>query len=521
MIERVAGFVEGRIIRQYDGQVGVRHRHHIAFGAVDDRNRAAPVALARNAPVTQAEVHLALADRRVAAQLGFETLRHVVLGLIDGHAVEEARIDHAAVTIIGGVGDDERFRILVLGAHHRNVAETVLVDEVEIALVMRGAAEDGAGAVFHQHEVGDIDRQLPGGIERVDRTDAGVKALLLSGVDDFLRGADLLDLGNELGKFRILRRGGLRQRMIGRDRHEFCAEQRVRARRENLQLALAGRRRRRIEREADQQAFRPADPVALHQPHLVGPAVQRIQCRQQLLRVLRDLEDPLAHFPLFDNGTRTPAFAVDHLLVGEHGHVDGVPVHLALFALGEAFAQEVQKHLLLVLVVAGIAGRDLAAPVQRQPDRAELLLHRGDVVVSPGLRRDLALDGGVLGRQAEGVPAHRMQHVETLGAHEAGQHVAEGVIADMADMDAPRRVGEHLQHIVFRPRIVVLGDEDRLLVPGGLPARFGVAGVIAFGGHGIVGFSWVRPSKDGGLGHRSPQGVNGLPQFGNLRRCTA
>ena len=82
-----------------------------------------------------------------------------------------------------------------------------------------------------------------------------------------------------------------------------------------------------------------------------------------------------------------------------------------------------------------------------------------------------------------------MQHVEPLGAHEAGQHVAERVIADMADMDAPGGVGEHLQHIVFWPRIVVLGDEDRLFVPLALPARFGIAGVVAFGGHGIVGFS--------------------------------
>jgi hypothetical protein len=114
-------------------------------------------------------------------------------------------------------------------------------------------------------------------------------------------------------------------------------------------------------------------------------------------------------------------------------------------------AQHVQKHLLLMLVVAGIAGREFACPVQRQPDRPQLLLHRGDVVVGPGLRRDLALDRGVLGRQAEGVPAHRVQHVETLGAHEPRQHVAQGVIADMPDMDAPGRVGEHLEHVVFRP----------------------------------------------------------------------
>ena len=198
MVERVARLVEGRVIRQRHRQVGVRHRHHIARRTMDDGNRAAPIALPRNAPVAQAEIDLALADRRIAAQFVFQPLCDLVLGLLDGHAVEEARIDHAAVTVIGGVGDDERLRILALGAHDRRVAEIVLVDEVEVALVVRGAAEDRAGAVFHQHEVGDIDRQLPARIERMHRADAGVKTLLFRGVDDLLRGADLLDVGDEL-----------------------------------------------------------------------------------------------------------------------------------------------------------------------------------------------------------------------------------------------------------------------------------------------------------------------------------
>ena len=57
---------------------------------MDHRDRAAPIALARNAPVAQPEIHLALADRRVAAQLDFQPLCNLFLGLLDGHAVEEA-----------------------------------------------------------------------------------------------------------------------------------------------------------------------------------------------------------------------------------------------------------------------------------------------------------------------------------------------------------------------------------------------------------------------------------------------
>ena len=46
------------------GRSRVGHRHDAAGLAMDDRDRAAPVALARDAPVAQAEVDLALGHRR-------------------------------------------------------------------------------------------------------------------------------------------------------------------------------------------------------------------------------------------------------------------------------------------------------------------------------------------------------------------------------------------------------------------------------------------------------------------------
>ncbi len=288
----------------------------------------------------------------------------------------------------------------------------------------------------------------------------------------------LLDEGGEL---RILRRRGSGERMIGRDRHELGAEQSVGARRENLQFALAVRHGRGIEREADQQAFGAADPVLLHQLHFVGPAVERVERLEQLLRVVADLEHPLIKIAQLDHGARTPAAAVDHLLVRQHGVVDRIPIHLAIFARDQARVPEVEEHLLLVFVVGGIAGRDLARPVERQSHRLQLLFHRRDVGVGPFTRMHLAVDRGVLRRQAEGVPAHRVQHGVAHGAFEARDHVAHGVIAHVAHVDAPRRVGEHLQHVIFRPRVVVPGGEDLALGPDALPAGFGLAGVIAVG----------------------------------------
>ncbi len=132
------------------------------------------------------------ADRAVAAALAFETARDFFLGVRDGHAVEKARIDHPAVAVIGRIGDDEGRRVRVGRAHHGDVAEAVFVDEIEVALVMGRAAEDGAGAVFHQDEIRHVDGQRPGRVEGMDGADAGVEAEFLGLVDGLLRGAGAL-----------------------------------------------------------------------------------------------------------------------------------------------------------------------------------------------------------------------------------------------------------------------------------------------------------------------------------------
>ena len=196
--------------------------------------------------------------------------------------------------------------------------------------------------------------------------------------------------------------------------------------------------------ETDEQAFRPSDPVRLHQPHLLGPAVEALQRVKQVLRVVGDLEHPFRLLALLHERARAPAAPVDHLLVREHGAVHRVPIHLARLAVDEPRLQEVEKQPLLLVVVVEIASRELAAPVDGKPHAFELAAHGGDVVIGPLSGMDAALDRGVLGRQPEGVPAHRVQHVVALCAHIAGDDVAHRVVAHVPHMDAPRRVGEHL-----------------------------------------------------------------------------
>ncbi len=52
--------------------------------------------------------------------------------------------------------------------HYRDHRQPVFAGEIEVALVMGGAAENGPGAIVHQHEIGDEDRHALAGIERMD-----------------------------------------------------------------------------------------------------------------------------------------------------------------------------------------------------------------------------------------------------------------------------------------------------------------------------------------------------------------
>ena len=77
VVERIARLIEGGIARQFHRQIFFRHRHDAARRTMDHRDRTAPVALARDAPVAQAEVHLALGERRATSRLALQPPRDI------------------------------------------------------------------------------------------------------------------------------------------------------------------------------------------------------------------------------------------------------------------------------------------------------------------------------------------------------------------------------------------------------------------------------------------------------------
>ncbi len=475
-VERVAGRVQRHVGGQGHGQVGHRHRHGAARLAMDHGNRAAPVALPRDAPVAQAVLDPRLAPAPVHE--GRERLRHRVLAGQHGAGLAEPA--HVAHHLLLGrhEGHVAHRRVVVQRQEHVEHRQAVLAREVEVALVVRRAADDGARAVAHQHEIGDEEGQAPGRVGRVGHLEPRVEPELLGPLDGALGRTGpqaFLAEGRDLGVIGRERSG---ERMVGRDRRKGRPEHRVGPRREHLEVGKAVGRT--SEAEAESQPFGAADPVALHQAHLLGPVVQRVERGQKVGRVVGDLQEPLGQLALFHGGARAPAAPVDHLLVGQHGTVDRVPVDLGLAPVDQPGGQEVQEDALLVLVVGGIAGGDLAPPVERQAHALQLAPHRVDVGVGPGRGMGLVLHRGILGRHAERVPAHGMDDVEPLGPAIARHHVAHGVVADVPHVDAPRRVGEHFEHVVFGPRVVVAGAESLALGPHPLPVRLGFAGVVAF-----------------------------------------
>ncbi len=249
----------------------------------------------------------------------------------------------------------------------------------------------------------------------------------------------------------------------------------------------------RLHVESHARAFGAADPVALHREHLVGPLAELPHSLQQLVRVVRDLEEPLLQLTRLDDGSAAPARAVDHLLVRKDGVTARTPVHRGAFAVRELALQHLQEDPLVPVVVLREAGRDLAVPRIADPEPLELPLHVGDVFEGPGLRMRPVLDGGVLGRQAKGVPPERVEDVEPAHAFHTRDDVADHVIADVPDVRVPRRIGKHLEAVEFRLRRILRYLERSSGRPAFLPLALDGLGLVI--GHDLSIIESSRGSR--------------------------
>src|SRR5690606_26533608 len=224
-------------------------------------------------------------------------------------------------------------------------------------------------------------RQLVAG-QRVDDELAGSQALLLHGGHVGLGHGAGLAFGDKGGDGRVALGGALGQRVLGSHGHVGGAHQGVGTGRVDLELAVdTDAVDVVVEHDVGTEAL--ADPVALHGLDLFRPAIELIQAAQQFFGISGDLEVVHRDFALLDQRARTPAAAVDDLLVGQYGLVDRLPVHGTVLAIDHPLFEQAGEQPLLPAVVVRLAGGDFAGPVDGQAQRFQLGLHVGDVLVGP------------------------------------------------------------------------------------------------------------------------------------------
>ena len=241
--------------------------------------------------------------------------------------------------------------------------------------------------------------------------------------------------------------------------------------------------------ESDLGPFGAADPVGLHGAHPFRPALEGIQVIEQRLGVVGDAQEPLVQLALLHQGSGAPGAAVTiHLLIGQHGLVDGIPVDGGVLAIGQPALKQFKEQPLGPAVVVAVTGRLLAAPVDRQTKPIQLRPHLIDVAVGPLAGIHIAFDRRVFRRKSEGIPAHRMQHGMAPHALHPGDHIGDHVVADVAHVQASRGIREHRQGKESGLLTTFFSDVHPVRLPALPPALLQRGGVVTTGlGTGVDG----------------------------------
>ena len=436
--------------------------------AMHERDRLAPVALAREHPVAELEIDLFPADA-----LLLKVGDHGRNGLAHLQAVQETGIDHLAVAAVR-VG--LLFDVAALDDLDDRQAEFLC--KIVVALVVRGDRHDRARAVAHEHIVGRPDRDLLAG-HRVDRGHAFERharffLCKLATLKIALERRRLL-VGSHLVEVLDAALQRLDDGVLGRYDHVGRAKQRVAAGRIDEQ-ALVGIR----DAEPDLRALAPADPVLLLRLDLIE-IVHKIEIVDEPFRILGDLQHPLRTHHAHDLAAAALAAPVHDLLVRKADLAARAEIDRDLRLVGKPLLKEFQEDPLRPLVVLGIGRVHLAGIVEGIAETLQLLAETRHIVMCDLCGVDPRLDGIVLRRQAERVVADGEEHVIALHAALSRNDVHCGERARMADVQSLSGwIGKLDQAVEFRLVMRALRFKAALVRPALLPFQLNVFRVIAF-----------------------------------------
>ena len=213
---------------------------------------------------------------------------HIRFRLVDGHAVHPVRIHDDAGVGVGDMSFKMAVGQIAIG-HHAGNGQIIFAREIKVALVMCWAAKDRARAVIHQYKIGDINRQMPAWIQRVLNGKPCIEAKLFSGFNVGRCRSAFAAFRDKILQIRRVGSQLLRDRVVGGNGNKACAEHGVGARCKHINAIVPARKA-----EAAFQTLRFANPVFLHQPHLVGPLVKRPKANKQFFGKVGNFQKPLA-----------------------------------------------------------------------------------------------------------------------------------------------------------------------------------------------------------------------------------
>ena len=102
------------------------------------------------------------------------------------------------------------------------------------------------------------------------------------------------------------------------------------------------------------------------------------------------------------------------------------------------------------LIVIGIDGGNLFAPVVGEAKGLDLILEVRDVLPGEDLRMLVVLDRELLSRKAEGIPAHWMEDVIALHSLHTADDVSGRISLRVSDMKTLAGwIREHIQRVEF------------------------------------------------------------------------
>ena len=146
-----------------------------------------------------------------------------------------------------------------------------------------------------------------------------------------------------------------------------------------------------------------------------------------------------------------------------------------------------------------LTGGNFAVPIIGQSQFLLLTGHVGDIFHRPFSRVDTMFDRGILSRHTKRIPAHRMQHVKTVHTAEAGNYVADGIIAYVSHMQVARRIREHVQHIRLGFACINISFKGLVIFPIFLPfAFYGMGSILFFdhSSHNLLKFAYHRSAAN-------------------------